>query len=279
MHSPSSAYSADAIGVDSFVYEICDVQGACDTAQVSVTVTAGGTGTSGSLPVCSLLVVDSFQAAPWSFTFQVRNSTSAPLDFEFVIPDANYELTNLVLNGSSQGVSLSQAQNADGTYDITLVGTLPAWQSVGGQQPNGFNGQISPTNGEPQTNCASPGGGEDGNDDGDTGTSGSLPVCSLLVVDSFQAAPWSFTFQVRNSTSAPLDFEFVIPDANYELTNLVLNGSSQGVSLSQAQNADGTYHIILAGTLPAWQSVGGQQPNGFNGQLSPTNGELQTNCQ
>ena len=99
------------------------------------------------------------------------------------------------------------------------------------------------------------------------------------MVDSFQAGPWSFTFQVRNSTPAPLDFEFVIPDANYELTNLVLNGSSQDVALSQAQNADGTYDITLAGTLPAWQSVGGQQPNGFNGQISPTNSELQTNCQ
>ena len=107
----------------------------------------------GSLPACSLIVVDSFQAAPWTFTFQIRNTTSGALDFEFVIPDANYELTNLVFNGSGQNVTLSQTQSADGTYDITVSGTVPAFQSVGGQQPNGFQGAISPTNGTPEVNC------------------------------------------------------------------------------------------------------------------------------
>ena len=97
--------------------------------------------------------MDSFQAAPWTFTFQVRNTTGDLLDFEFVIPNANYELTNLVFNGSGQNVVLDQSVNADGTYDIVISGTLPAYQSVGGQQPNGFQGAFTPTNGEPHTLC------------------------------------------------------------------------------------------------------------------------------
>ena len=64
-----------------------------------------------------MLAVDSFQAAPWTFTCLIRNTTSGPLDFEFVVPDASYELTNLVFNGSGQNVALLQTRNADGTYD------------------------------------------------------------------------------------------------------------------------------------------------------------------
>ena len=75
------------------------------------------------------------------------------MDFEFVIPDANYELTNLVFNGSGQNVVLVQTANADGTNDIVISGTLPAYQSLGGQQPNGFQGAINPTNGDPQVLC------------------------------------------------------------------------------------------------------------------------------
>jgi len=107
-----------------------------------------------SLPVCSTIAVDSFLQAPWAFTFQIRNTTSGPLDFEFVIPDANYELTNLVFNGSGQSVALDQVLNADGAYDITVTGTLPAFQSVGGQQPNGFQGATTPTSATPIVRCS-----------------------------------------------------------------------------------------------------------------------------
>ena len=244
-------------------------------AQTTVSGDEGSGSSSGGLPPCSTLAVDSFQAGPWTFTFQVRNTTSTALAFEFVIPDANYELTNLVFNGSSQDVKLVQVQNPDGTHEITISGTLPPFQSVGGQQPNGFQGAITPTNGTPQTNCGEPG---SGSDEGSGSSSGGLPPCSTLAVDSFQAGPWTFTFQVRNTTSTALAFEFVIPDANYELTNLVFNGSSQDVKLVQVQNPDGTHEITISGTLPPFQSVGGQQPNGFQGAITPTNGTPQTNC-
>ena len=90
------------------------------------------------------IVIDSFIAQPWTFTFQIRNSTSEDRQFEFRIPDANYELTNLQLNGSTQDVTVRQSGN-----DILIGGILPAYQSVGGQQPNGFLGAIAATNGTP----------------------------------------------------------------------------------------------------------------------------------
>lgn len=143
------------VGEDQILYQVCDTQNLCDTAELIVTVNASdGSGSGGELPPCSLVVVDSFIQAPWTFTFQVRNTTSESLDFEFVIPDANYELSNLVFNGSSQSVSLSQTANGDGTFDIVVSGVLPPFQSVGGQQPNGFQGALNPTSGPPQTNCA-----------------------------------------------------------------------------------------------------------------------------
>ena len=85
-------------GTDTLVYEVCDTDGRCSTA--SITVTIASESAAPALLPCSLLAVDSFQASPWTFTFQVRNTTGNPLDFEFVIPDANYELTNLVFNGN-----------------------------------------------------------------------------------------------------------------------------------------------------------------------------------
>ena len=271
--------ASDGEGVYEFSYSTCTTLDRCAISDVTVTVVTGDDPgeAPGSLPPCSSLAVDSFGAGPWFFTFQIRNTTSGPLDFEFVIPDANYQLTNLVFNGSSQNVTLDQTQDADGTYVITVAGTLPAFQSVGGQQPNGFEGALNPTNGTPETNCAPPGTENGGSSGG--GDPGSLPPCSSLAVDSFGAGPWFFTFQIRNTTSGPLDFEFVIPDANYQLTNLVFNGSGQDVTLDQTQNPDGTYDITVAGTLPAFQSVGGQQPNGFQGSLNPTNGTPQTNCE
>lgn len=110
--------------------------------------------TTPALPACDLIAIDSFLHAPWTFTFQVRNKTSAPLDFQFVIPDANYKIDNLKFNGSSQNVVLDQVANGDGTYTITVEGELPAWKSVGGQQSNGFKGKITPTSGEPFVRCA-----------------------------------------------------------------------------------------------------------------------------
>ena len=94
---------------------------------------------------------------PWVFTFQVRNTTADVLEFEFVIPNANYELSNLVFNGSGQGVELDQVANAAGLFDITVSGVLPAFQSVGGQQPNGLSGAITPTSDQPETRCSSNG--------------------------------------------------------------------------------------------------------------------------
>ena len=98
--------------------------------------------------------IDSFQQAPYTFTFQIRNTTSGPLDFEFLIPDASYELTNLVLNGSGQNVVVDQTYADSDLFDITISGTVPAYQSVGGQQPNGFSGALNPTSGSPLIRCA-----------------------------------------------------------------------------------------------------------------------------
>ena len=97
-------------GTDTLVYEVCDTDGRCSTA--SITVTIASESAAPALLPCSLLAVDSFQASPWTFTFQVRNTTGNPLDFEFVIPDANYELTNLVFNGNGQNVVLDQTANS-----------------------------------------------------------------------------------------------------------------------------------------------------------------------
>ena len=151
-------YAPAITGEDSLTYQVCDAQGLCDQAVLSISVSAADPDpdppASDMLPPCSTIAIDSFQAAPWTFTFQIRNTTAGALDFEFLVPNANYELTNLVFNGSGQNLSLDQNQNADGTYDITVSGTLPAFQSVGGQQPNGFQGAINPTNNQPETRCA-----------------------------------------------------------------------------------------------------------------------------
>ena len=85
----------------------------------------------------------------------IRNTTSEVVDFEFVIPNANYELSNLQFNGNGQQIELAQAANADGTFDIRISGTIPPFQSVGGQQPNGFGGALTPTSGDPQILCSS----------------------------------------------------------------------------------------------------------------------------
>ena len=110
---------------------------------------------------CDVMVIDSFGQGPWFFQFQIRNSSAEQTDFEFLIPSANYELTNLQFNGSGQSLELVQTPNGDGTWDITLTGTVPGFQSVGGQQPNGFNGAITPTSDDPAVSC----GGEEPGDD------------------------------------------------------------------------------------------------------------------
>ncbi len=126
------------------------------------------------------------------------------------------------------------------------------------------------------------GGGDDGGDDGETGNTGNTtPVvnaCDELVIDSFGANPWSFQFQIRNTTSTSQGFTFLIPDANYSIDNLVLNGSGENVEMTNIANGDGTYDIVLTGSVPAYQSVGGQQPNGFGGDISPSNGEPVVGC-
>ena len=47
-------------------------------------------------------------------------STADVLEFEFVIPNANYELSNLVFNGSGQGAELDQVANAAGLF-LSLI--------------------------------------------------------------------------------------------------------------------------------------------------------------
>ena len=76
----------------------------------------------------------------------------SPWDFEFVIPSTNYQLDNLVFNGSGQNVTLTQVPTDTGAV-IVITGTVPAYQSVGGQQPNGFNGQLTPTSDQPYITC------------------------------------------------------------------------------------------------------------------------------
>ncbi len=114
-------------------------------------------------------------------------------------------------------------------------------------------------------------------DPGDGGKSGGV-ACDEMVFDSFGAYAWSFQFQIRNASSEAQDFSFVIPDANYELDNLIFNGSGQDLELTQTPNGDGTFEIVLTGSVPAYQSVGGQQPNGFGGAISPSNGEPVVYC-
>ncbi len=97
---------------------------------------------------CEHMEIDSFLTAPYTFTFQVRNTTGNAVDFEFIIPDVNYELTALNFNGDGQNLELIQ----NGT-DIVITGTVPAWKTVGGQQNNGFGGELVPTQGTPIVTC------------------------------------------------------------------------------------------------------------------------------
>ncbi len=100
-----------------------------------------------------------------------------------------------------------------------------------------------------------------------------LAACDDVVIDSFLALPYTFTFQVRNASSTVQRFEFVVPDVNYDLGALVFNGSADDVTLVEA---DGS--VIVAGTLPAYASVGGIVPNGWFGTFWPTNGEPYVLC-
>lgn len=106
-----------------------------------------------ALPPCSSIAVDSFQQSGYTWAFQLRNTTAQTLIFQFVVPSTNYQLTNLVFSGSGQNMTLQQTTNGDGTSEITVSGSVPAYQSAGGQQPNGFNGQLNPTSGVPFTRC------------------------------------------------------------------------------------------------------------------------------
>lgn len=83
---------------------------------------------------------------------RVRRAGSIP-DFELIIDNANYQLTNLVFNGSGRNVALTQTANPDGSYRININGSIPAYQSVGGQQPNGFNGSLTPMSATPLIQC------------------------------------------------------------------------------------------------------------------------------
>lgn len=100
-----------------------------------------------------------------------------------------------------------------------------------------------------------------------------LEACDDVVIDSFLALPWTFTFQVRNTTSSVKAFEFHVPDTNYDLAALIFNGSADDVTLTEVDGG-----VVIAGTLPAWQSVGGIVPNGFTGSLWPSNGEPYVLC-
>ena len=124
-----------------------------------VTIGPGKDRSAGAGPIVESVAVYefSFERREKVFTFQVRNTTADVLEFEFVIPNANYELSNLVFNGSGQGAELDQVANAAGLFDITVSGVLLAFQSVGGQQPNGFFGAITPTSDLPETRCSSNG--------------------------------------------------------------------------------------------------------------------------
>ena len=75
------------------------------------------------------------------------------LSFEFVIPDANYALDNLVLNGSVSNVEYSFEIDPDGSHRHTVAGLVPPYQSVGGYQPNGFGGQLQPDSAVPSLRC------------------------------------------------------------------------------------------------------------------------------
>ena len=122
-------------------------------AQATATITIEPEDTEPPRTVCPHMTIDSFGTGPWYFTFQIRNATPQSRDFEFEIPDANYTLDNLQFNGSGQNLNLDQTNNPDGTTTITINGTVPPYQSVGAQQPNGFGGTLNPTNGPPTIYC------------------------------------------------------------------------------------------------------------------------------
>ena len=147
---------ADVAGDDQLTYQVCDFDGLCSTGTVNVTVEPSddtGGGDVGLQP-CSTVVLDSFIQAPFTFTFQARNTTSESTEFSIVIADASYELDNLQFNGSGQQIELVQSQNPDGTFDIEISGVIPPFQSVGAQQPNGFNGNVNPTSAPPEILCS-----------------------------------------------------------------------------------------------------------------------------
>lgn len=121
-------------------------------ATTSTTTTSVVTSTP-TMPLCSTIAVDSFQQSSYTWAFQLRNTTAQTLTFQLVIPSANYQLTNLVFSGSGQNMTLTQADNGDGTFELTVSGSVPAYQSAGGQQPNGFSGRLNPTSGQPFTRC------------------------------------------------------------------------------------------------------------------------------
>ena len=104
-----------------------------------------------TLPACDLI---EFKQNSKNLTFQLRNTTSEALDFEMVIPGANYEIDTLALNASTENVSLSQIDNGDGTFTITMSGEISARKTIGGNQSNAPKGKFKPTSGEPFFRCA-----------------------------------------------------------------------------------------------------------------------------
>ncbi len=100
--------------------------------------------------------VDSFQQTHWSINFQVRNETGEPVDFAFVTPGANGELNNLVFNGSGQNVALTQTDNGDGNWDISITGTVPRTSPLAGNNPTGST-ERSTQPADNHKSCADPG--------------------------------------------------------------------------------------------------------------------------
>ena len=96
-----------------------------------------------SLVVSNDVVIDSFLVQPYTFTFAIRNTTSEARRFELRIPDTNFELVNVKYSGGHD-VTLVQDGN-----DWVITGTIDAYQTVQGQQPNGFNGTLDPVHGDP----------------------------------------------------------------------------------------------------------------------------------
>ena len=107
--------------------------------------------TTPAVPACDLI---EFEPSSNNLTFKLRNTTSSALDFELVIPDANYEASNMAFNGNVENISLSDTENSDGSFTITMRGEIPAGETIGGNNRNAPTGKFTPATGEPFFRCA-----------------------------------------------------------------------------------------------------------------------------